>query len=1409
MFKEGRNDGRRRRQMAQLQRSNCQDKVRQIVAEEGRAARNLITWSVPLESREEETGKSSLKRNKSLRVLHQARGTDPKATHKHSNAQRKPPIRSTEKSPSKLRVPRKADLRARYWAYLFENLRRAVDEIYMTCETDESVVECKEVLMIFDNYVHDFKALIDWLQLQKKLENTDKHNRPTALAWEVRKMSPGRPMGPSPPPDRLSGPSSKRMLTYAAPSKATPCNATSWADRVRSCQPIPQGQSSVQVKGEINARPTTVICSAGEREEGTDGWETVHRGRTVRPRSAAAALAKNSASSPLLTKPGHRASVAVTITKAVNLKPPMQSVALPLKSKISLRSSESESQKVMEETEKLENGETHSEHPADGNQLGTELVTEPEAHLTGQTPKEIQERQGGDVSTSQEHKEECKLRKEQLSTIMESPDMQPSIVEVLEAEEELARRLEWENEEAIATAIAEEEQLTRQIQDAQELGSILEMDSKSDTAADAMRLAAGVTQSADCPVNNIEWGDIITEYDERETWRQSTSWGDMVDDETPRPPGHAIQMHEKLSSPSRKSCFSKKKHEEKQLKAQQLREKLREEKAQKLQKLMERVKEVNKWKEELLEQKRRMMEEKQLRAEYKRELQIQAIVKKAQEEDAKVNEIAFINTLEAQNRRHDALCKLQEYELRLNELQDERQRRQVEKQARDEAVQERKRALEAERLARVEEIVLKRKEHEARVDAQRQEKEKAREDAARERAREREERLAALNAAQQEAMEELQKKIQLKHDESVRRHLEQIEQRKEKAAELSSGRHSSTENPPRLTPYERKKECTICSVTISSEIYLLSHIRGRKHQQAVREQGNVHGRELSDEEVEHLSLRKYVVDVLGEPAAPPNLIQKEEEKQKAKRKAKKLRARMNSKAKEFEAAQVDKNQGPESVYKAKLHRLVKDLNRQLQSQESGSLLNSKVLTVDRTIGEISRILEKQVHADQLTFRLSGGLVALGQLLQTFGTVGGTTSSVKIPVKTLCATAATFRLACQGCQENCHYVLLSNRIALLVELLLQHLDAFVASGDDTTCSGISKHLLGGIAPGLLQTCTTVLVNLSTGLSSPSNSKSFAENGTTDSGNHTAKLSDRELLLNRITDFIRYVMNLGMLEKLCSCLRLVQTSIDDQPHLVTFLQHAILFTHSLCALARLVNTRSGNASDITGLGVVLQSSEAIGVLNLLYCTLLHGRTAGPEDPPAFAEPPLQLALLGIRLLNNFALLDLAAFQAVVGAEGLTLAFRHIASSLLWHCSQQSSNPLLHEVIICVGYFTITHPDNQLMVQSGRQPTVLQQLCMLPFHYFSNLGLRRILLPTLIAAAFRNPLNRGILEQELSCSLLCTFLQDAMQVGSEASDSISGLPPDSKEAEKDATTLSGRFPREYWSEALLFFCKPMGEE
>lgn len=56
--------------------------------------------------------------------------------------------------------------------------------------------------------------------------------------------------------------------------------------------------------------------------------------------------------------------------------------------------------------------------------------------------------------------------------------------------------------------------------------------------------------------------------------------------------------------------------------------------------------------------------------------------------------------------------------------------------------------------------------------------------------------------------------VSLQHDESSRRHMEQIEQRKEKAAELSSGRHANTDYAPKLTPYERKKQCSLCCVEV-------------------------------------------------------------------------------------------------------------------------------------------------------------------------------------------------------------------------------------------------------------------------------------------------------------------------------------------------------------------------------------------------------------------------------------------------------------------------------------------------------------------------------------------------------------------------------------------------------------------
>ncbi|XP_040536458.2 S phase cyclin A-associated protein in the endoplasmic reticulum isoform X5 [Gallus gallus] len=1352
--------------MASFQRSNSHDKVRKIVAEEGRTARNLIAWSVPLENKDDD-GKSKWQAGGKAKTASQGKH---KAAKQNASLDCKLTAaaagdKTFDKSPTKARQPRKVDLRARYWAFLFDNLRRAVDEIYVTCESDQSVVECKEVLMMLDNYVRDFKALIDWIQLQEKLEKADAQSRPTSLAWEVKKMSPGRHVIPSPSSDRISVTSNaRRSLNFGNPSVAISAtrlapSGVSWADKVKANHGKAAGPELATTQTCLPA-PIQKSSRKNDRKD-AEGWETVQRGRPVRSRSTVALATKAPVVAESLKSRGDSDKENVVSPPSEN-KPensPTNDGALKsteLVQKDPDHQSEHPHVERTQFTAHTPEDSVSTRAPLQEDSLQTVSEVPQVLTTTDCPPAAVQVNEASSVipdSADQHPTEKAKTEMEMdPSDISNVSAARLSMAEVLAKKEELADRLEKANEEAIASAIAEEEQLTREIEAEENNDINIETDNDSDFSA-----CMGNGSISFCGIS-MDWNDVLADYEARESWRQSNSWGDRVEEEPARPPGHGIHMHEKLSSPSRKRTIaeSKKKHEEKQMKAQQLREKLREEKALKLQKLMEREKDVRKWKEELLDQRRRMMEEKLLHAEFKREVQLQAIVKKAQEEEAKVNEIAFINTLEAQNKRHDVLNKLKEYEQRLNELQEERQRRQEEKQARDEAVQERKRALEAERQARVEELLLKRKEQEARIEQQRQEKEKAREDAARERARDREERLAALTAAQQEAMEELQKKIQLKHDESIRRHMEQIEQRKEKAAELSSGRHANTDYAPKLTPYERKKQCSLCNVMISSEVYLFSHIKGKKHQQAVRENSSIQGRELSDEEVEHLSLKKYIVDIVVETSVPVEPLKDGEEKQKTKKKAKKLKARMNSRAKEYESLMEAKNTISDSPFKAKLQRLAKDLSKHLQMNDGCSLGNNKVSALDRTLGEISRILEKENTADQIAFRAAGGLTALEHVLQATTAPTNLNAASRIPFKSLCSTVNAYGLTCNNCTENCTYILFSNKITFLLDLLMHQFTVNVPDDHNATSGrSANKQVFEGLTTGLLRITAVIFRCLIS---------SFP-----DGNNHSTAL------------------------KIIQDVKSKSSQVEA-------------FNSRIQDLIRSWNIFDSTRQDPTGLTAVLQATDLVGVLHMLYCVLFHGtisdpNTASPKD--SYAENTIQVAIQSLRFFNSFAVLDLPAFQSIVGAEGLSLAFRHIISSLLWYCSQHTCEGLLHEVIICVGYFTVNNTDNQIIVQSGRHPTVLQKLCQLPFQYFSDPRLIKVLFPSLIAACYNNPQNKLILEQEMSCVLLATFIQDFAQSSGQM-DNLLSQQRERRPGAHDSLELSNRFPRHCWEEARQFFLR-----
>ncbi|CAL7938595.1 unnamed protein product [Xylocopa violacea] len=855
--------------------------------------------------------------------------------------------------------------------------------------------------------------------------------------------------------------------------------------------------------------------------------------------------------------------------------------------------------------------------------------------------------------------------------------------------------------------------------------------------------------------------DDVSLEDRYENMLEGISWAECVDTLAQlralvaRHPGRALELHQKLSSPSRKRSLPEtlRRYQAKQACAQHKRQKLLMEKSQRLRELLNKVKDVKSAKNQLIEDKRIRMEMKLKKAEENRTQHLLEIVRKAHDEDSKLKEIAFINELEAQNKRHDFMALCQEQEERLQGIQEERQRRQEEKAAKEAAAEERRRVLEAERQLRIQKMKQARREREERVGKMQLEREKERQELAREKARDREERLSALHAAQLANQEELQKKIAHKQQESARRHVENIEHIRQRAVESSILR--SEEVPPTLKSYPAQKQCSLCETVIPNEVYLLSHLKGKAHLEAVR---NVHdGREPSRDELQRFNISQIRDVPVSVVDSDSNEVKAAKEKQKAlKRRCRKMKQRMALRGKEWEDNhKIDVTQSIDSTNKAKFRRNLKELDRLYNNHSKTAWSSVAIAALERCLGEITRAFSKSCSLDQNTFRILNGFDILTNLLN-LGLQTQNTSH-NLPNKSILSVCRVFKLSVSGNDTNIEAVLSSNKILVILDLLLQHLETLTKLDDQLQVQEASGNSTGSgiVANSLMQLLCSLIPE---------------------------EPFEKSALQTRVQDVTGYLVAGRLVDRVTHHSHaLIETDFFmDQDHESPVLSSSYDLLYRICChLKKSMDQEAGivhennnaeQANVESHLLSALCSTEAAGAIGALYAAVAmtpqNQKGSSPTPNQTISQPTRILLVRSLRLLKSIAGLNLQKLQNLLGAEGTNLQWRLIASHVITRLSRDpishkpeigsaqntSGTYILSELFQVLGYFAVNNPENQLILQSaGAGPSVLQQLCTLPFPFYGAPGLTSYIFPTLLAATHQNPEATAILSCELSYQLL----------------------------------------------------------
>ncbi|KAL2645936.1 hypothetical protein AAZV13_05G020900 [Glycine max] len=207
------------------------------------------------------------------------------------------------------------------------------------------------------------------------------------------------------------------------------------------------------------------------------------------------------------------------------------------------------------------------------------------------------------------------------------------------------------------------------------------------------------------------------------------------------------------------------------------------------------------------------------------------------------------------------------------------------------------------------------------------------------------------------------------------------------------------------------------------------------------------------------------------------------------------------------------------------------------------------------------------------------------------------------------------------------------------------------------------------------------------------------------------------------------------------------------------------HTVVSVTVQKNERISNlAQPAVFLLSAISETGLVSLPSLLTAVLLQANNRSSSEQASYILPSNfeEVAAGVLKVLNNVALLDLVFLQQMLARPDLKMEIFHLMSFLLSHCACKWKAPndqvgsLVLESLSLLGHFALFHPGNQAVLRWGKSPTILHKVCDLPFVFFSDPELMPILAGTLVAACYGCEQNKFVVQQELSVDMLLSLLR-----------------------------------------------------